>query len=271
MLSAARSLIFNAILAERVTRGTWNRLLAGDVANLDGRGSVFAVRSRRRTRAALCRARRCIPTAPLSGQGESLAAGDGARARRGRRRAISGGARGDSRRGHEAERRALRMRVRDLEHEYRAMCCGCVLRCRPGALRPPCFARSSRVPTGSEHARMIQERNDAGAFASCRLARPPVNALNAELLRKLIAAVESAAAARDGGRRDHRSARLVLRPGSTCRRCSNSIAMASTERVRRAVARAACHRHSSGAGRVRASPVTARPAARCSPSTATTG
>jgi tRNA pseudouridine13 synthase len=43
MLSAARSVIFNGILAERVMRGTWNRIGAGDVANLDGRGSVFAV------------------------------------------------------------------------------------------------------------------------------------------------------------------------------------------------------------------------------------
>ena len=59
MLSAARSLIFNAILAERVAQGTWNRLAAGDVANLDGRGSVFAVDQRRRgARAALRRARR---------------------------------------------------------------------------------------------------------------------------------------------------------------------------------------------------------------------
>lgn len=42
-LSAARSLLFNAILAERVQCGSWNRLLDGDVANLDGSGSVFAV------------------------------------------------------------------------------------------------------------------------------------------------------------------------------------------------------------------------------------
>src|SRR4029453_3419808 len=43
MLSAARSVIFNAMVAARVEQGTWNRFLAGDVANLDGRGSVFAV------------------------------------------------------------------------------------------------------------------------------------------------------------------------------------------------------------------------------------
>jgi len=43
VLSAARSLIFNAVLAERVRAGSWNRLEVGDIANLDGRGSIFAV------------------------------------------------------------------------------------------------------------------------------------------------------------------------------------------------------------------------------------
>ena len=43
ILSAARSLIFNAVLAERVTDGTWSTLEQGDVANLDSKGSVFAV------------------------------------------------------------------------------------------------------------------------------------------------------------------------------------------------------------------------------------
>ena len=43
VLSAARSVIFNAVLARRVRAGTWGRLERGDLANLDGRGSVFAV------------------------------------------------------------------------------------------------------------------------------------------------------------------------------------------------------------------------------------
>jgi tRNA pseudouridine13 synthase len=43
VLSAARSLVFNAVLAERVSEGSWDRLEAGDLANLDGRGSVFSV------------------------------------------------------------------------------------------------------------------------------------------------------------------------------------------------------------------------------------
>ncbi len=43
VLSAARSLIFNAVLGERVREASWGALQVGDVANLDGRGSVFAV------------------------------------------------------------------------------------------------------------------------------------------------------------------------------------------------------------------------------------
>jgi tRNA pseudouridine13 synthase len=42
-LSAVRSLQFNNELAARVEAGTWNRLLPGDTANLDGSGSVFGV------------------------------------------------------------------------------------------------------------------------------------------------------------------------------------------------------------------------------------
>lgn len=40
-LSAARSLIFNEILAARVSDGSWNGGLAGEVFNLDGSGSIF--------------------------------------------------------------------------------------------------------------------------------------------------------------------------------------------------------------------------------------
>lgn len=41
VLSAARSFIFNEILSARVSDGTWNKALPGDMLNLDGSGSVF--------------------------------------------------------------------------------------------------------------------------------------------------------------------------------------------------------------------------------------
>ncbi len=42
-ISAARSFIFNEILAARVSEKSWNRICRGDVANLDGSASVFTV------------------------------------------------------------------------------------------------------------------------------------------------------------------------------------------------------------------------------------
>jgi tRNA pseudouridine13 synthase len=42
-LSAARSLIFNAVLARRVQAADWSRLEPGDLASLDGSGSHFRV------------------------------------------------------------------------------------------------------------------------------------------------------------------------------------------------------------------------------------
>ena len=42
-ISAARSLVFNAVLAARIAQGSWATLQSGDCANLDGRGSFFLV------------------------------------------------------------------------------------------------------------------------------------------------------------------------------------------------------------------------------------
>jgi tRNA pseudouridine13 synthase len=40
-ISSARSFLFNESLHTRVVDGTWNRVLPGDIVNLDGTGSVF--------------------------------------------------------------------------------------------------------------------------------------------------------------------------------------------------------------------------------------
>jgi tRNA pseudouridine13 synthase len=42
-LSAARSLVFNAVLARRVDAGDWSQLAPGDLASLDGSGSHFSI------------------------------------------------------------------------------------------------------------------------------------------------------------------------------------------------------------------------------------
>jgi tRNA pseudouridine13 synthase len=118
MLSAARSVIFNAVLAARVRQGSWNRLVAGDVANLDGRGSVFAVTASDGDLESRCASLDIHPTAPLWGEGEALSTGavrsleEAVAAEFPEALAVIRDARMN------AERRALRMRVRDLEHDY---------------------------------------------------------------------------------------------------------------------------------------------------------
>jgi tRNA pseudouridine13 synthase len=69
VLSAARSVIFNAVLAERVRAGSWDRLLPGDLANLDGRGSRFAVDAVDESLAARSERLEIHPTGPLWGVG----------------------------------------------------------------------------------------------------------------------------------------------------------------------------------------------------------
>jgi tRNA pseudouridine13 synthase len=69
-LSAARAAIFNDVLAERVRLETWDRLQAGDVANLDGTNSVFKVDALDDTLTERCRIQDIHPTGPLWGRGE---------------------------------------------------------------------------------------------------------------------------------------------------------------------------------------------------------
>ena len=73
-LSAARSVVFNALLAVRVGDGSWERLLAGDLANLDGRGSIFPVAAADGTLEARCARLEIHPTGPLWGAGEPKSA-----------------------------------------------------------------------------------------------------------------------------------------------------------------------------------------------------
>ena len=118
MLSAARSLIFNAILAERVQQGSWNHLAAGDVANLDGRGSVFAVDTADPDLEQRCSVLDVHPTAPLSGQGESLARGEVLALEDSVAALFPEAISVIHAEGMKSERRALRIRVRDLPYEY---------------------------------------------------------------------------------------------------------------------------------------------------------
>ncbi len=120
LLSAARSWLFNKVLAERVRRGQWDQLLDGDVAMLDGSHSVFSAASVDAVLADRCERLDIHPTGPLWGRGElastgqtlileqSVLADD---------EAIRGGL---ERAGLQQQRRALRHAVRDLQWQWQA-------------------------------------------------------------------------------------------------------------------------------------------------------
>jgi tRNA pseudouridine13 synthase len=73
VLSAARSALFNAVLAERVRRGDWNQLLPGEAVMLDGRRSFFRATAVDATLLERCAALDVHPSGPLCGRGESPA------------------------------------------------------------------------------------------------------------------------------------------------------------------------------------------------------
>ncbi len=123
LLSAARSGLFNAVLAERIAQGNWNRGLPGEVWILDGRGSIFGPEP---AEAQIELDERCgrgeiHPTGPLWGRGalrssadcatleSSIAAGEWAEVCAGLEQA-----------GLNQERRALRLMPRELEWEWGA-------------------------------------------------------------------------------------------------------------------------------------------------------
>jgi len=116
-LSAGRSLLFNAVLTERVLRSDWDRLLPGDVANLDGSGSIFGVAAPTPELEQRCAALDIHPTGPQWGKGESRAGGDVADLEKtvvGRFGPVAGAL---AAAGLEQERRSLRMKVAELAAE----------------------------------------------------------------------------------------------------------------------------------------------------------
>lgn len=112
-LSAARSAIFNAVLAQRVTDGTWDRLQPGDIVNLNGSGSIFPLDTVDDVLNERCRQLDIHPTGPMwagaSTAGAAIEAFEQGIAER--YPVLSTGL---SRAGLEGERRALRMQVSDL-------------------------------------------------------------------------------------------------------------------------------------------------------------
>ena len=118
LLSSARSLLFNRLLAARVADGSWNRLLSGEAPMLEGRRAVFRLQWPDAESRARCRRLEIHPTGPLWGRGEPLSSGALARWEAWLCRREWGLAEGLERAGVEAARRALRVRVSALAWEW---------------------------------------------------------------------------------------------------------------------------------------------------------
>jgi tRNA pseudouridine13 synthase len=108
-LSAARAAIFNAVVARRVSDGTWNKLLPGEIVNLDGSGSVFAAEVIDAALEQRCAQLDIHPTGPMWGGRDSARPVPALEAEVVARHYVL--AQGLSNAGLESERRALRIRV----------------------------------------------------------------------------------------------------------------------------------------------------------------
>lgn len=117
-LSAARSALFNAVLAERVHRRDWDRLLPGEAVQLDGRRSFFRAEVVDAALRQRCEAMDVHPSGPLWGRGQSPAQGEAGAVESAvvsaetQLCALLEGA------GLEHERRALRLPVRELRWSF---------------------------------------------------------------------------------------------------------------------------------------------------------
>lgn len=118
LLSAARSFLFNAVLARRVSDGTWCAGLAGDALMLDGRGSFFVADAVDPVLAERLARGELHATGPLWGAGELPVRHAVAELERSAVGEHADLADGLVRAGLAQERRALRVRPRELEWEW---------------------------------------------------------------------------------------------------------------------------------------------------------
>ncbi len=120
LLSAARSSLFNRVLATRVAAGNWDRGLEGEAWMLDGSRSVFGPEPWSDALAERLARFDIHPTGPLWGQGEPRSAGEAHRIEVEALAAPPGAAlmAGLERAGLKQERRALRLRPAGLQWHW---------------------------------------------------------------------------------------------------------------------------------------------------------
>jgi tRNA pseudouridine13 synthase len=120
LLSAARSALFNAVLARRIEDGSWDRGTDGEVWMLAGSHSVFGPEPLGDALRARAEAFDIHPTGPLWGMGEPRTGGGLHALESGIAAALADGRIADGlvRAGLKQERRALRIAVPDLAREW---------------------------------------------------------------------------------------------------------------------------------------------------------
>ena len=114
-LSAARSRLFNQVLNRRVADGSWDRVIDGDVLQLDGSRSWFAVTDNGPELGERMQMMDVHATGPLWGKGAPPVSGDCLRLETRELAPYDQWRKGLEQAGLKQDRRALRVRVRDLE------------------------------------------------------------------------------------------------------------------------------------------------------------
>lgn len=114
-LSAARSLLFNAVAATRIDDGSWERALDGEPLMLDGRRSFFVCNTSDPELTERLAALEIHPSGPLWGRGSKLDESEAATYERERLEPFATWRDGLERLGLDGDRRALRVRATDLD------------------------------------------------------------------------------------------------------------------------------------------------------------
>lgn len=118
LLSAARSHIFNAVLADRVAANTWNRPIAGDVFMLSGSRSIFGPEPITPELAARIASGDISPTGPLWGEGDIRTRDEAAQIEHAAEQCDPDLAQGLAANGLRQERRALVLRPHELQSRW---------------------------------------------------------------------------------------------------------------------------------------------------------
>ena len=115
LISAARSHLFNVLLSRRVTEGTWNRYLDGDILSLDGSASIFQPAPDDADIDSRLQELDIHPTGPMWGAGDPPSSGAAVELELALRQAYPELCAGLEHQGLQQARRALRARVSELE------------------------------------------------------------------------------------------------------------------------------------------------------------